>query len=550
MDQSPEEKFDLIVVGAGINGTGICRDAALRGLKVLLVDKGDISSGTSGWSSRLIHGGLRYLEHGEIGLVRESLREREILLRIAPHRVKPLRLIIPVYRRSKRGLLTLRAGMVAYDLLSIGKSLPCHKMLNRQAALELAPGLDPLGLMGAATYSDAQAEFAERLAVENVLSAVERGAAVRTYARVDRIVLDGGQVSGVEFTDVLTKSRHAAFAPIVINVAGPWIDDVLAGLSPRPERMISGTKGSHIIVSRFAGAPADALYAEARADGRPFFIIPWNGLILIGTTDLRYDGDLDKVQATSQEVQYLIEETNHVIPSAGLNSASILYTYSGVRPLPFSVGGPESAIGAEGAITRRHMIRDHSKGDPRLGGLISIAGGKLTTFRNLARQAVDLIFDKLGRRRAECLTGKLALPGGSASDFQQFSIAFKAEHNLPERTANHLLRVYGVRALGVMSIAGNDASLRKPFSEDTGAIGAEVLLAFQMEKARTLTDVMLRRTMAGLGPDAGIGSDERAARVCRDYLGWDEMKEREEVRNYRDYVRRYRSNLPGGDPGR
>src|SRR2546425_6108165 len=244
--------FDLIIIGAGINGAGIARDAAMRGLKALLLDKGDIGGGTSSWSTRLIHGGLRYLEHGEIGLVRESLRERETLFRIAPHLVRPLPILIPIYSNARRGLWTIRAGMIAYDLLSFDKSLSHHQMLSCEEVLKRAPGLNAKGLRGAALYYDAQVEFAERLVLENALSATEQGATVVTYARVDTLRIENGTVSGVEFTDPFSDQRYFARARIVVNAAGPWADQVLAGLGAK--RMIGGTKGSHIIVAPFAGA--------------------------------------------------------------------------------------------------------------------------------------------------------------------------------------------------------------------------------------------------------------------------------------------------------
>ena len=396
--------FDLIVVGAGINGAGIARDAAMRGLKTLLLDKGDISNGTTQWATRLIHGGLRYLEYYEVSLVRESLRDREILLRIAPHLVKPLGFLVPIYERAKHGPLMIRLGMIGYDTLSLDKSLDNHRMLSAEEALEREPGLNPEGLLGAAFYYDAQVEYAERIAVENAISAREHGAVVLTYCRVDRLTREDGRVTGVEFTDVLGGGSYSARAPVTVNVAGPWVDEVLG--ESFGGRMIGGTKGSHLIVDPFPGAPKnEALYVEARRDGRPYFIVPWNGRYLIGTTDLRYEGDLDRVVADEEEIEYLIDETNHVIPEASLTRESVLFTYSGIRPLPYQ---PE---GAEGSVTRSHIVYDHAKGKgvgtkrssigegvARVEGLISIVGGKLTTYRNLSRQTVDMVYKKLDLR--------------------------------------------------------------------------------------------------------------------------------------------------------
>ena len=332
--------FDLIVVGAGINGAGIARDAAMRGLRVLLLDKGDIASGTTQWATRLIHGGLRYLEYYEVSLVRESLKDREILLHIAPHLVKPLGFLVPIYERAKHGPLMVRLGMFGYDTLSLDKSLPNHRMLSAEEALEREPGLNPEGLLGAAFYYDAQVEYAERIAVENAISAHEHGAVVLTYARVDRLTREGDRVTGVEFTDVLGGGTYQARAPVTVNVAGPWVDEVLGDVSEG--RMIGGTKGSHLIVDPFPGAPKnEALYVEARRDGRPYFIVPWNGRYLIGTTDIRYDGDLDRVVADEEEIEYLIEETNYVIPEANLTRESVLFTYSGIGPYPSSPRAPK-----------------------------------------------------------------------------------------------------------------------------------------------------------------------------------------------------------------
>ncbi|HKQ53737.1 MAG TPA: FAD-dependent oxidoreductase, partial [Pyrinomonadaceae bacterium] len=244
--------FDLIVIGAGVNGAGVARDAAMRGLKVLLLDKGDISSGTSAWSTRLIHGGLRYLEHGELGLVRESLRERERLLSIAPHLVRPLPMLIPVYAGARRGLLTIRAGMILYDLLSRGKSLKRHRMLSKAETLRRAPGLAAEDLRGAALYYDAQVEYAERLVFENALSAARHGATVLTYSRVDNFIVEDAAARGVEFTDLINNTAHVARGRVLLNVSGPWVDLVLARGGRAGERLVCGTKGSHLVVDEFA----------------------------------------------------------------------------------------------------------------------------------------------------------------------------------------------------------------------------------------------------------------------------------------------------------
>jgi len=395
-------RFDVIIIGGGINGAGIARDAAMRGLKVLLIEKGELGCATTSASTRLIHGGLRYLEHFEFGLVRESLHEREILLRIAPHLVKPLPIAIPIYKQGKRGRLTIRAGMILYDLLSWGKSLPSHRMLSRAETLERWPGLNPEGLVGSALYYDAQVQFPERLVAANVRAASECGAEVRLHTRVTSFAVDDGKVSRVEF---ISEDGQGGFAEaaVVVNAAGPWIDLVLEQAPVESPKLIGGTKGSHIIVPPFPSAPANAIYLEARSDGRPVFIIPWNKLYLIGTTDVRFEGNPDEVHCEPWEIEYLLAETNLAFPNAGLTRESILDTYSGVRPLPATNKKDEQSI------TRRHFIREH----PRLPNLLSIVGGKLTTYRSLAEECVDLIFPKLGKDSPPCRTATEVL----ATDF-------------------------------------------------------------------------------------------------------------------------------------
>lgn len=385
-DMVRASRYDVVIIGAGINGAGIARDAARRGLKVLLIEKGELGAGTTSASTRLIHGGLRYLEHFEFGLVYESLRERETLLRIAPDLVRPLAIAIPIYKQSRRGWLTIRAGMILYDLLSWGKSLPRHRMLSHAETLERWPGLNPEGLVGSALYYDAQVEFPERLVLANVVSAREFGAEVLTHTRVTNLVVEDEKVSGVEFGGFVE-------AGVVVNAAGPWIDQVLAPV--QSPKLIGGTKGSHLVVPVFPGAPANAIYLEARSDGRPIFIIPWNKHYLIGTTDVRFEGDPDQVRCEPWEIDYLLSETNLALPGAHLTRDNILYTYSGVRPLPAN------------SSTRRHFIREH----PQFSNLLSIVGGKLTTYRSLSEECVDLIFRKLGKDVPPCTTASEKLPG-------------------------------------------------------------------------------------------------------------------------------------------
>jgi glycerol-3-phosphate dehydrogenase len=531
-DDIERERFDLLVIGAGINGVAIARDAAMRGLRVLVLDKSDVGGGTTSWSTRLIHGGLRYLEHAELGLVRESLRERERLIRNAPHLVQPIPLILPIYESARRGPATIRAGMVLYDILSFDKSLPRHQMLSRNDALRQVPSLRANGLRGGARFYDAQTPFAERLAVENAVSALAHGATIITYARVDRLLTEGAVVRGIECTDLNSGSTIAMQARVVANVAGPWVDGILAGAPQdrRPPRLIGGTKGSHLVVPPFPGAPNEAIYYEARRDGRAIFVIPWNDLYLIGTTDIHYPGDPDAVRTDDDEIDYLLAETNTLLPRTNLTEEDILYAYCGVRPLPFVPDG------TEGAITRKHLIYNHA---PRLRGLLSIVGGKLTTHRSLAEEAVDEVCDQLGVRSA-CQTAWLPLPGAAGIALNAFVTTFAATSGLPSDVAARLVRIYGSRSTDVVAIAAQAPELRESFDSDTGAIGAEIVFAVRNELASNLSDILLRRTMVGLGPRMGIGADRAAAAIGRNYLGWDDARAEREVADYRTFLERFR----------
>lgn len=530
MENQKQNTYDLIVIGAGINGAGIARDAALRGLSVLLVEKADIGGATTATSSRLIHGGLRYLEHYEIPLVRESLRERERLLKAAPHLVKPLPLTLPIYKGHSRGPFMIRLGMIAYDVLSYDKSLPRHKMFSKQDALELEPGLDPKGLKAAARYYDAQAVFPERLVVENVLDAVANGATVLTHTEVDDFVVEAGVVRGVHYTDTMTGEQATAFARLTINVSGPWVDDVLAEIThgAKLKRLVGGTKGSHIVVEAFPGAPENALYIEARQDGRPYFIIPWAGLYLIGTTDIRFDGNPNRVVASEEEIAYLLTETNMAIPDAGLSRDDIVYTFSGLRPLPYQ------AEGAEGAITRRHIVKDHA---PQFEGLLSIIGGKLTTYRSLAEEAVTAAFKKMHRKSPRSRTREMPLPGG-VERFDHFATQFRksAPGWLSGASADWLLSVYGTRARDVVALAEADASLREPLGDEQPAIAAVIPFAFDQEFARTFSDVMLRRTMIALDSSAGLDVAAAACAVARRTQGWNDTRAAAELQAFRDEI--------------
>lgn len=517
-------QYDLAIIGAGINGAGIARDAALRGLSVLVLDKGDACNATSAASSRLIHGGLRYLEHGEVPLVYESLHERRYLRRIAAHLVQPLRICIPIYEGGKRGRRVIQLGMIAYDLLSWQKTLPRHEMLGRNAIRDAEPGLRREGLLAAARYFDAQVTYAERLVLENLLAARAAGADVRTYATVTKIAVRDGVIESLSYDDGVSGDPVQVFPRVLVNAAGPWVDEVLATTGLPLPRLIGGTKGSHIVVSRFGGAPRDAFYVEAAADGRPVFILPWNGLFLIGTTDIRYEDDPSSVRASAAEVDYLLNETNRVFPGAGLTRGHVHYAYSGVRPLPRRRKGPESAI------TRRHIIKSHHD---VARGLISIIGGKLTTYRSLAEQALDKVGRALDRRLPQCRTHDTLLPGAFGLAEARERLAGKAI--LAQPGIDRLLAIYGGRAAGIARLMDSRPTLARCLDASARVPAAEVAFVIAEEMPRTLTDIVYRRMMIGLDADQGRPLYDEIAAISAAEFGWSDRRRRSELQALREH---------------
>ncbi|MDX1404540.1 MAG: glycerol-3-phosphate dehydrogenase [Woeseiaceae bacterium] len=522
--------YDLVVIGGGINGAGIARDAALRGLRVLLLEKNDFGSGTSSWSSRLIHGGLRYLEHAEIPLVFESLHERRRLQALAPHLVRRLRLTIPVYSQSRRGMLLIRLGMMAYDLLSVGKKNPRHRMLSREELLASEPGVNEDGLLGAAQYYDAQVSYAERLVLENIIGAREAGAEVLNYSPVIGITVAKRRLQSIQYEPHDSDQEVEITAGMVVNAAGPWVDKVLATVNREIPRYMGGTKGSHIVVGDFSGAPQSAFYVEAHSDGRPFFIIPWNDQYLIGTTDIRYHGDPGDVVASVDEIRYLLEESNRVFPSANLTMEDVHYAYAGVRPLPLRRKGPESAI------TRKHIIKKHRR---VAKGLVSIIGGKLTTYRNLSEQTVDYAVRALKLDARDCATRTRPLPG--AVDLEQSRDALRALSWLSDVAIDRLLGIYGGRAIQVAELAAERPELSKTLDDDESVLAAEVIHAVRHEHAIHLTDIVHRRLMIGLAADQGVAMYRQIADIAATESNWSRAEKQRNLDELQAYSARLRA---------
>ncbi|MEL7075168.1 MAG: glycerol-3-phosphate dehydrogenase [Cyanobacteria bacterium J06582_2] len=537
--QIQRTEYDVIVIGGGINGAGVARDAAIRGLKTIIVDKNDFASGSSSWSSRLIHGGLRYLEYFEFPLVRESLKEREVLLRTAPHLVAPLQLTIPIYRDRSRPYWKIWAGMILYDIFSFDKTLPVHRMLPEAKFQQLFRSLDGDNLAGGSQYYDGQVTLAERLCLENIISAQNAGADALNYMEVTELTIKDSRIADVVCKDKLTGESvtiSGSKDAVVINTAGPWIDRVCQRGSKAGEQTVigdgkknGGTKGSHIVVEEFPGAPGSTLYVEAKSDGRPFFIIPWLGKYLIGTTDLAYKDDIDNIKADNAEIDYLLQETNSVIPTANLKRDDVKFTYSGVRPLPNSEGKKP------GSITRKHIIFDHRK--EGVNNLFSLIGGKLTTYRNVGEEMVDAILKRMKRSPRPCQTDSLPLPGCILPRDKRIQQAIdKYESILPIEVIDHLFYMYGARAIEVLALTEENPALRELISPDLQDIKAQIVYAVESESAQNLVDILRRRTTLAMNGEYGMNLLPVVTETLQKHCGWNQEQSDRAIDEYRFYM--------------
>jgi glycerol-3-phosphate dehydrogenase len=534
LDALSRTTVDVAIVGAGINGAAIAREAALRGLSVLVVDKADVCSGTSAWSSRLIHGGLRYLEHGELRLVHESLHDREQLLHIAPHLVRPAPFVVPLYPHNHKPAWMFRLGMVAYDALSARKSVPRHRRLGRKAVAVELPSLNRDGLSGALRYYDGQVVFAERLVLETLLSAIDAGAVALTYATVTEVLTEAGGATGLRVHDQLTGREFTVSARTVVNAAGPWVDRVNVGMSEGTSlpRQIGGTKGTHIVVDPFPGAPDVCVYYEARSDNRPILVIPWNGRYLIGTTDDHFDGDLDTTAGTEDEIDYLLAETNILLPRARLTREAIHYTYAGVRPLPYRPGAKP------GSIPRSHLILTHDT----VANLVTVVGGKLTPHLSLGTEVVDKLASLLGRTLPPSTAAHRPLPGAPSGDTDWTAEEARLRTELqatgwPDELTERLLAVYGVRCRELLALTAGTPELGRVVGTGRSAVlAAEVDVAVRQEGAAHLADILHRRTMVGLEPGNGREIEREVAEIAAPLLGWSAEDVEREVAAHERYV--------------
>jgi glycerol-3-phosphate dehydrogenase len=502
-----DQHFQVVVIGGGINGVAVARQCSRAGKHTLLVEQNDFASGVTSRSTRIIHGGLRYLEHCEIGLVRESLREREKLLRERSHLVHPMHFLLLLNETSQRSALKVRAGLWIYQRIA-GK--PPRVDTSDMELKRFERALDAGRRWSFFNYEDAQCEFPERLVAEWLMEAVDAGAIVRNHTEALAVDVAHGRTRGVLLRDLITGRDARVDAGWVINCTGPWADRVCLRSSVRMAKpMLGGVRGSHIVLPRFPGSPSAAVYTEA-IDGRPIFILPWNDQILAGTTEVADNGDPAKTVPSAEEISYLVRSVAQLFPKAKITAQSVKHAFAGIRPLPYSPDNRPSAV------TRRHILHDHT--EDGAAHMISVIGGKLTTAASLARECAR----KIGLNAEEPNT--LAVGPGPALDpmLDDAVLEIARIGGVSEETARGMVEWHGKRAPDIARMALVSAELRAPICPHTSHVVAEVAEAYRRECAVTLGDVLLRRVPVALGACWSESCSREAALRIGAVLGWNE----------------------------
>ncbi|HXZ40729.1 MAG TPA: glycerol-3-phosphate dehydrogenase/oxidase [Terriglobales bacterium] len=502
------QHFDVLVMGGGINGVAIARECARAGRRTLLVEQQDFASGTTSRSTRIIHGGLRYLEQGDIAQVRESLRERRRLVQQYPHLVHPLQFLLALDDSSRRSVLAVRAGLWLYRRMG-GARLTVD---GHEQQIRLERLLDAGRRFNVFSFEDAQCEFPERLVAEWLVEAVRAGCQARNHTRVLAIRTSNGRATGALLRDELNGLEERVDAAWIINATGPWADQICQTSGIHTTRaMVGGVRGSHIVLPKFAGAPEAAVYTEA-VDGRPIFVIPWNEQILLGTTEIPDDRDPTGVRPSNEEIQYLLRSLHRLFPRIGISGDDIRYAFAGVRPLPYS---PQSS---PLALTRRHFFHDH--GPDGAAGMISLIGGKLTTAGAAARECST----KLGIAPSRIPTVAVA------AEVDVHGVAEHAINQVAEiagvspESANGMVAWYGPRSLHIAHRARSNPQLRQPLCPHTDHIVAEAVDAFENQYAVTLGDVLLRRVPVALGACWSTECGCLAASRIGAAMGWNDSR--------------------------
>lgn len=510
----------------------------MRGFKTACLEKNDWAFGTSSRSSKLIHGGLRYLEMFDFHLVFEACRERRRLLKNAPHLVYPQAFTFPVYKGDKNGVFMIWSGLWLYDILALFRNVKNHQMNLGDSAREIEKNIQHDGLKAAGVFYDCSTDDA-RLTLAFILSAVNAGATCANYVEVNGLLNNGKRLSGVTAKDCISGEEFDVEGKVVINAAGPWADLVCKlGKPDIPDKLVL-TKGSHIVVPRGRARTENAVPIISPTDERLMFIIPRGRFSLIGTTDTYYAGDIDDPYATREDVEYILEAANHALPKSHLDLGDIISTYSGLRPLAMKEGGGDVR---ESSISREHRIY-HG-----VSGLLTIAGGKLTTARSMAEETVDAAAKDLRKEygiseKRPCITSDRPVLGTPLPESVDKIKALSRILSFDDEILFTLLK-QGTDALQVLSICDEDLSMAERLSPEIPYIKAQVAFAAESEMALSLTDFMVRRSeIFYTATDQGASAAHKVAEIMGRILGWDEEEESRQLEEYIDIIKRSRRYL-------
>ena len=535
------QTFDLLIVGGGVTGAGAARDAARRGLKTIVLDMNDLAFGTSSRSSKLVHGGLRYLEHAEFALVFESVSERRILMDIAPHLVTAQGFLFPVFKDSRRSLWEINIGMWLYDGLSLFRSPKMHKSLSKAKLKKEEPALRQKDLKGAPLYYDCATDDA-RLTLESAIDAQAHGAVIATYMKVLSFIKEDTRVVGVKVRDELTGEHYEVRAHAVVNATGPWSDRTRGLGKDEVKKRLRPTKGIHIVVPTEKLRLNNAIVCFHPVDGRVLFAIPWGDRTYIGTTDTDYQEDPGVVCASFEDVDYLVNVSNHYFPDCNLKLEDVISTWAGVRPLVL-----DEKSNDESATSREHVLSIDED------GLINIAGGKLTTYRKMAAEIVEKSVEylryigKLPKVRAsntadEALPGAVGWPEEGGTEWIENEVRRKIGQRLDPQSISLLVKTYGMRSIDVVELLDKDERLADRILEDRPEIMAQVHFAMEKEIALTVRDVLIRRTQIFFrDSNQGLDCVDRVVDYMARYLNWDESQKTREKEEYLREVERSRA---------
>jgi glycerol-3-phosphate dehydrogenase len=528
IEERGPDKFDLVIVGGGITGAAVAYIAAARGLSVALFEKKDYGGATSAATSKLIHGGLRYLANGELKLVRESLRERRILGNIAPNFVYPLPFIMPMYKRWRGNIWKMLIGMYLYDLLSYdkkdtwdkSKKLQNHRLINHRKTIRVEPNLRMESLRNAFYFFDYQSIFPERLTLAFIKSATEYGASVSNYTPVEEFIFgEGKKITGVKVKDLFSGREKEVHADLIINCGGTWADKIL-GLAAGEDNLIHRVKrseGIHIITKKIAGHHVVSLQKD---DGGHMMIMPWREHSLIGTTDKEFLGDPDDYRVSMESIDEIIENVNTYY-GRKISREDIIHAYGGLRPLV------DDQTKGSYETSRKYEVYDNAADG--IGGMITVEGGKYTTSRSLAREVLQMISEKLNRTLADSVSDSLYLSGCEIRDMKQFMIRQHLNYkDFSRNTVEYVSRNYGTESQVVFRLARSNPRFAEVVTHD-GEILAEVVYAIQYESAKTLRDIMLRRTGIGTLGNPGTAVIDKIASLAAGMMGWSEKRREEEI---------------------